>query len=117
MMAMNVTPQGGIPMDSIMVASVTDASISLYQTVLRQGLEKCQISGNASVVQAAYRISQIQEAIKHAAIAANIPNRYFNQQSIVEAQHAIALIPIGEVFIPTQLRIQRLLLVSYTGYR
>ena len=40
-MAMNVTPQGGIPMDSIMVAAVTDASISLYQTVLRQGLEKC----------------------------------------------------------------------------
>jgi hypothetical protein len=75
MMAMNVTPQGGIPMDSIMVASVTDASISLYQTVLRQGLEKCQISGNASVVQAAYRISKIQEAIKHAAIDTLINNR------------------------------------------
>jgi hypothetical protein len=110
MMTLNVTPQGGILPDSIMVAPVTDQSISLYQTVLRQGLEKCHISGNASVVQAAYRLSQIQEAIRHAAISANIPAKYFDQEEIAGAHHAVATIPYDQVFIPTQLNIQKLLL-------
>ena len=105
-----LAPQGGVNTDINMVAAVTDASISLYQTVLKQGLDKCKISGNASIVQAAYRLTQVNESIKHAAIAANIPHRYFDHVEINSAHQSIRQFPPGELFIPSTLSVQRLLL-------